>query len=279
MAIVAREIDSALGRWTHHEWRPAALAGVVERIWHFDGLTAHARERLFPNGLIEMVVQLDAPHWLIERDRTPTPALCVTGLQTGAMLIESPGRCRVMGIRLHPAGAYALFARPVHELTGRTIALADVVGRAAEELAGRCADARTAEARMRIAASWVAERVARAPPLDRSIAWSAAEIERSFGAVSIAALRARTGQSKRRHLAAFREQMGLAPKLYARIVRFRRALAEIESDAPLAEIASACGYYDQPHMNAEFRALAGFTPRGLRAASRYPETTSLAEAG
>jgi len=73
--------------------------------------------------------------------------------------------------------------------------------------------------------------------------------------------------------------MGLTPKLYARIVRFRRAMAEIETPAPLADVASACGYYDQPHMNAEFRALAGFTPRRLRAASRYPETTSLAEPG
>jgi AraC-like DNA-binding protein len=271
MAIVARDIDSALGRWTHHEWRPAQLAGVVERIWHFDGLTTHRRERLFPNGMVELVVQLDEPHWLIARGRTRTPALCVTGLQTGAMLIESPGRCRVMGIRLHPAGAYALLARPVHELTGRTIALADIARHAAEELGNRCADARGAEARMRIAAAWAAERVARAPPLDRSIAWSAA--------VPIAGLRARTGQSKRRHVAAFRAQIGLTPKLYARIVRFRRALAELEGPAPLAEIASACGYYDQPHMNAEFRALAGLTPRRLRAANRYPETASLAEAG
>ena len=98
------------------------------------------------------------------------------------------------------------------------------------------------------------------------------------GAVSIAALREQTGQTKTRLTTAFREQIGVPPKLYARIHRFRRVLALLdESAGPFAEIALTAGYYDQPHMNAEFRELSGFTPRDFLAATRYAGSTNLAE--
>src|SRR5439155_305095 len=70
--------------------------------------------------------------------------------------------------------------------------------------------------------------------------------------------------------AALREQIGVTPKVYARLVRFRLALAMLESGvAPLADVALAAGYYDQPHFNAEFRDFTGQSPRELLVA-RYP---------
>jgi hypothetical protein len=59
--------------------------------------------------------------------------------------------------------------------------------------------------------------------IDPAVAWAAGRIEQSGGAVSIAELRRQTGLSKTRLAEAFRDQIGLAPKLYARVVRFRRA--------------------------------------------------------
>jgi hypothetical protein len=44
------------------------------------------------------------------------------------------------------------------------------------------------------------------------------------------------------------------------------------SNLELARVALDAGYYDQPHMNAEFREMAGLTPRQFRAGRRYPET-------
>jgi len=59
----------------------------------------------------------------------------------------------------------------------------------------------------------------------------------------------------------FRDQIGVPPKLYARLVRFRHVLERLHRDeAALSEVALDAGYYDQAHMNAEFRALAGVSP-------------------
>ena len=151
-----------------------------------------------------------------------------------------------------------------------TVLSQEDVGGAARELVTRCRDARSVEARFCIAAAWVAERTAGARTVDPAIAWAVAQIEEHGGDVPIAHLRRETGLSKTRLAAAFRDQIGVPPKLYARIVRFRQALAMVESGTgPLSDVALAAGYYDQPHFNADFRELTGLSPRELLIA-RFP---------
>jgi AraC-like DNA-binding protein len=104
--------------------------------------------------------------------------------------------------------------------------------------------------------------------------WSAARIERSNGTVAIPRIQQQTGLSKKRLIQGFHEQIGVTPKLYARIIRLRRALTLLhQGGRSSAEVAVAAGYYDQPHMNLEFRQLAGLTPGDFLAATRYSPTT------
>ena len=271
MKILIQHNDSHLGGGTYCEWRPAHLAGLVEVVWYFKGPTSSVRKRILPNGTVEMLVNFGEPY------RTITgagPELLKTawlaGLQSGPMVGAQPPRQDVMGVRLCPAGAYALLDRPMREISELVVDLEDLVGRASDELSERCYDAASVEERLRRAADWVAERVMKARGIDPAVAWAAGRIEQSGGAVSIAELRRQTGLSKTRLVEAFREQIGLAPKLYSRVVRFRRATAMLQKGAqPLIDVALAAGYYDQPHMNAEFRELSGLSPREFLIA-RYP---------
>ena len=85
------------------------------------------------------------------------------------------------------------------------------------------------------------------------------------------ALRERTGFSKTQLVEAFRDEVGLTPKLYGRIVRFRERSVQLQTAGParLTDVALDAQYYDQAHMNADFRALGGVTPRAFLAA-RHP---------
>ncbi len=284
MPIEVQTHDSPLGRWTLASFRPAHLAGVVDALWYFEGRVALPRERIFPDGRADLILHLGPRYGQVERDGRVErySTVCLSGILLRSGVIEAPpGECAVLGIRLHPAGAYALLGRPLHDLAGITVDFADLVAPAASDhLHERCALAVGPEARLRAAAGWIAERVAIAPGADPAVAWTAAAIERQRGAVSIAALRERTGWSKSRLTARFKEQIGVAPKVFARILRFRRALERLHRQghgASLVELALASGYYDQPHFNAEFRELAGCSPGDYLAASRYPESVSLAE--
>jgi methylphosphotriester-DNA--protein-cysteine methyltransferase len=72
--------------------------------------------------------------------------------------------------------------------------------------------------------------------------------------------------------AAFRDQVGLPPKLLARILRFDRVVARLRTQDPerWADVAYDAGYYDQAHFNRDFRELAGTTPSAFLA-SRLPD--------
>jgi AraC-like DNA-binding protein len=277
-------VESALGYWTVTAWRPAAgdqLVSAVQNIWLFDGVTALERERVFPDGSLEIIVQIDAAYRPADLPNAqPFPPLSAGGIRTGPFLIEAPRRrVRVLGVRLLPAGAFAIFGTSLRWLTDQDLDLHDVVGRAAEELANRCHDARTDSACVEVAVAWLRGRVERGRMPDHLVLELADRIEADGGAGAIGALDGENGRSRSRFAAHFRDQIGVAPKQFARIVRFRRALELLTTtDAPLGEIAFAAGYYDQPHMNAEFREFAGMTPRVFRTARRYPNSTSLAEA-
>src|SRR5262245_2055975 len=271
MEISTLHNDTSIGSWTYSEWRPPHLAGLVEVVWYFKGPTSSARKRILPNGTVEMLVNFGEPYHTISG---AGPELLKTawlaGLQSRPMVSAQPPRQDVMGVRLCPAGAYALLDGPVREISELVVDLEDLVGRAADELAERCYDAASVEERFRRAADWVAERVMKARGIDPAVAWAAGRVEQGGGGVSMAALRQDTGLCKTRLAEAFRDQIGLAPKLYARVVRFRRAAALLQKGAePLVEVALTAGYYDQPHMNAEFRELSGLSP-GEFLAARYP---------
>lgn len=281
MSFVSFQLESPFGSWRHTEWRPAHLRGVIDFLWHFEGTVTLVRERAFPNGMIELIVHLGERFQVVQApDAGPCATTCLGGIQTGPFVIEAPpGIVQVLGVRMRPSGAYALLGRPLHEMTGlANVDFQDLVGRGAAELAERCRGALSAEESLRAAASWISERLRRAPEVDPAVAWAASRIERESGAVSISALRDRTGLTKTRFAVLFREQIGVAPKLYARIHRFRRLITRLsEGRTPLADLALESGYYDQPHMNAEFRELSGLTPREFLAANRYPGSPSIAE--
>lgn len=289
MPVRIERHDSPLGRWLFADARPASLASCVERIWYFEGLLEVLRERHFPDGRAQVVLHFGPLYRQVGEDgRTGDTfaRVCVAGLHTRPDVIEAPpAPSEVLGIVLRPAGAYRILGEPLHELTDRTVDLDDVAPGVALEMLERCGGERSPRARLTAAVRWLEERSRIHPPADAAVAWMAEEIERRAGAVSIGALRERTGWSKSRLARTFREQIGLSPKALARTVRFRTALERLNrldrpdggAEGSLVEIALGGGYYDQPHFNGEFRALSGFTPTEYLARRRYPESASLVE--
>lgn len=87
-------------------------------------------------------------------------------------------------------------------------------------------------------------------------------IDGSGGALRIETLADGLGVS-RQHLAAqFRARVGLTPKMYARICRFRRATGALgHAGAPdWAQLALDCGYFDQSHLIHDFQEFGGSAP-------------------
>jgi transcriptional regulator GlxA family with amidase domain len=88
----------------------------------------------------------------------------------------------------------------------------------------------------------------------------------SGGRVSVTGLAQDVGWSRQHLTRRFHQEFGAGPKLAGRIVRFERATKMLQSARPrlpLSEVALACGYFDQAHLNRDFARLAGCTPTEL----------------
>jgi AraC-like DNA-binding protein len=187
----------------------------------------------------------------------------VAGLDDSATITEYCGEQRGLQVNLTPLGARRLLGLPMAELARRVVALEDVLGeRAARLLVERLHDAPDWQARFALLDAVLLARLERAAPVAAEVEHAWARLHASDGAVAIATLAGEVGWS-RRHLAArFRADVGLPPKAVARIMRFARVTRTLRANEGhgLADVAYACGYADQAHLNRDFRAFAGTTP-------------------
>jgi hypothetical protein len=70
--------------------------------------------------------------------RAAFPAVCINGCRTQpSVVVSPPGRCRVLGISLAPAGVSTLLCSNMKDLLDVTVDVRDVIGRAADELGER----------------------------------------------------------------------------------------------------------------------------------------------
>ncbi|WP_328876019.1 helix-turn-helix transcriptional regulator [Streptomyces sp. NBC_00287] len=193
---------------------------------------------------------------------------CVlSGLQASSALISHSGDQEGVAVELTPLGSRALFGMPAGELWNVSVELVDVVGAVGRELWERLQGTAGWGDRFAVCDA-VLGRLAGdgAPAPELRFAWE--RVVASSGGVSVRDLAEESGWS-RQHLARrFRSEFGLSPKLAARVVRFERAQHMLRRSPPfvsIAQVAAACGYYDQAHLTRDFAALAGCTPTELLA--------------
>jgi transcriptional regulator GlxA family with amidase domain len=86
------------------------------------------------------------------------------------------------------------------------------------------------------------------------------------GREPIRAVADRLGIQPRRLERAFARDLGIRPKLFARIVRLNAALATLGQAERLRAVdwALEAGYFDQAHLSRDFRAVAGRRPGAPR---------------
>jgi AraC-like DNA-binding protein len=230
----------------------AALRPYVTRAvegWeHVADSASQLREVPIPG--VPIIFNLGAP-WVIESaGRSEQYDSFTGGLGTMPVLVRGGASWTCIELRLTPLGARRLFGRPMDELSNRTVTLEDVMP-----------ETREVVERLREAPAWPE----RFELVDDFL------LRRLSGSVEpcreIAALADELGWSHRRLIARFRDQIGLPPKLLARVIRFNRVVRELRASRPsnLAAVAFDLGYSDQAHLNRDFREFAGTSPTAFLA--------------
>jgi AraC-like DNA-binding protein len=96
--------------------------------------------------------------------------------------------------------------------------------------------------------------------------WAWQRLNASGGAAPIGELAREVGWSHKHLIARFRQQVGVAPKTAARLLRFNGVWRHLDTGRPLdwGLVAAETGYADQAHLIREFRQFTGTTPTGFQ---------------
>lgn len=190
------------------------------------------------------------------------PGAFVAGLSDAADVVDQSGAIECLELKVTPLGAYRLLGVPMAELTNDVVNLADVLGPDAARLTERLANTEGWAARFAVLDAFLLARAEAGPRPAREVAWAWQRLVATRGAVPVGELAAEVGWSRRHLVTRFHQQVGLPPKTAARVVRFSGLLCRAEGAeaGQWSRIAAECGYYDQAHMNRDFREFTGTTP-------------------
>jgi AraC-like DNA-binding protein len=251
----------------YREYPPSpALAPYVACLW-----TSHVHpapgalpfvHRVLPDNCVDILWQ-----------DTGAAAFAV-GMMSSPIFVPGAGPVRTVAVRFLPGAARRFFGLPLAALTDGRADLDQLWGRSdAERLQdGLWERALSDRERLHLIEAALLRRAALAAmPAPALARVAVARIEASGGALRVESL-ADELRVSRQHLASqFREQVGLSPKLFARITRFRRAAEQAGGRQAVdwAALALECGYFDQSHLIRDFHDFAAATPEQFLAPPAY----------
>jgi AraC-like DNA-binding protein len=239
------------------------LRPFVECLWAHGPQPAGAgSRRVLPDGCIDILFRRDTG----TARAAEHSGLVLVGPMTHSEVFCLPAGRVTVGVRFRPGGAAALLGLHARALQDLSVPLADVVALdGARLLDGLCDASQTGE-RWRLLEVALLQWLPRAESPEPALQ----ALTDAIGAqppCRLESLAVRHGLGARQLRRAFDRWVGLRPKLFARIWRLRRVLEDL-AEAPAegwAERALEAGFYDQAHMNRDFRELIGVSPERFRA--------------
>jgi AraC-like DNA-binding protein len=245
------------------------LSKFVDLFWFYDGYSPgpHSKERLMPDGSIELVINLKQDESRIyDREnldkyaRLPGALLC--GPHSSFFVIDTAQQASVIGIHFKPGGAFPFFKMPASELRNQHVSLEDLWGHETELLRERLLAAQTPQKKIQVLEQCLLDQAFKPLERHRAVDCALGLFRNIHTAPAIADLADHIGISSRRFIQLFSNEVGLTPKLFARVRRFQQILQQIRSGTGFSwvEMAASCGYFDQAHFIHDFKEFSGINP-------------------
>lgn len=255
MIYIERTPAPPLGRFVRVLW--------YARVPH----ATHIRERILPSGAAQIIVNL-AREYLLEcvegqPAKRGAPS-SIVGSRSVYEIVDTADMADLIGIVVAPGALGRLVADAADLFSNRGVDLDAVWGSRAGLLREQLISLVTPEARLHCLEHFLAARLA--VPLRQTASTRECAVRFALDAFAQAPLACSVrdvardiGWSERRFSQVFREDVGLAPKVWCRVQRFQRAVRQLHAghDLRWAELALDCGFYDQSHFANEFRAFSG----------------------
>lgn len=247
------------------------LSGHVEFFWRTGNASmAASRQRIYPDGATALVIHLKKPRatYFVDGKAHSIRVPLLAGPYSRSFEIDPTESTEVIGVLFRPGAARMFFPVAAQELHNRDIALSELCPAEADRLLNDVCSAASEDEQFLMVEQYLRRKLKGAAPVPPVVRYAVSQLSGEGALRGVRRIQRETGLSHSRFIQVFREHVGLTPKLFGRVRRFRRLIDHIEKGMPVnwAALAADCGYFDQAHLIHEFRAFAGITPLEYRPA-------------
>lgn len=243
------------------------LEKYVKYLWVMEGYEKQsAPDLLIPDGYPEIIFVQDGayrkdfvashiPHTIINRS-------CVIGVQTQSVLARRLNGCHLIGVKLRPPAAYALFGAYLTDLADTNWALEELDETWLCEL-DQCLKCMEEEQKIIdiLSATLLRQISNRGICAEYQTATSFLQvILRSKGQISVSELACYHCLSVRHFQRKFKTFFGVSPKKFLSIIRFKQLYKASILQKKYPKDFLAYGYYDQMHFIKDFQKHLGVNP-------------------
>ena len=251
--------------------RPApALRHLIRHYYQVkDSLSGRVNLQPVPARSPQILEFMFGTHYQVQRrdceltENVRAVALVGSRTSPSANLILS-GHVDAFTIVFLPGAFSMLFGVPAVELTNGDFNGEEVLGRPINELYARLGEVSAFAERVDVADGFLS-RIRPATDSVNAIVRTARAMIQSNGSVRISEAAHQAGLGLRQFERRFDHEIGVSPKLYARIIRFEAALQRraVLPARSWTDIAQDLGYHDQMHMVHDFTRLSGDSPEAI----------------
>lgn len=232
-------------------------------LFHWNRKQLSSEYEVIPGENCVIGIQTRGNIYLVQNQRKlKLDSAGITGVLTNSRTFFSEEGVDSFLIQIPPYELATFLKEPLKEITGQSICLEDLFSRQSiSDLKAECIE----EREKNLPSGWAWNRfyasLKKRKESDPYIKHVLSKIKNSDGKVSISLLCKESGISQSRMERDFKTYIGLSPKEYSDLIRFRKTLSNKNRNKNFTELAYASGYYDQAHFIREFKKRTGKTPK------------------
>jgi AraC-like DNA-binding protein len=244
----------------YHEYNPdKRLTPWIKNYWSADGFwESEIIPKVFPDGCTDIIFTFDKTKGYSYTN--------LFGTMTTFIEVDYPVSTQMFGIRFKPAGIAAFTRIPVNELTNQSVELALLETLFDKSFYEALPEKQSFEEIVAHTNRCLINQLPCLYHFDKQIIRAVDLISLANGQLNLTGVAFDVCLSQRHFERKFKSAIGVSPKMFAKIFRFKHAVKYLHncSHKDLVTIAEECGYYDYTHLQKDFKSLSGDTPTGFR---------------
>ena len=246
------------------------LASYVQCYWVTETSGADTEQTdeqiCFPLGMVDWIIQTDGDNHFcaFDLEGNEFPKNYIVGIMSEPVKWKMRGSARLIGIRFKPEGMLKLFKIPLKELVNQSVPTEYLMKKEAEFLREKLLSCEGDVSKMIIIIEeYLLNRISKTVE------------QNAYFVQTLNKIRSKNLTFQKREIVdnfylcdrqvqrLFKENLGVTPKTYEKIVRFSQVLGTLKYDNDFgswAGLAQQVGYSDQAHMIRDFKRFCGTTP-------------------